>query len=123
MKKTTILAVSTALGGLAALLFAEPALASNIGKLAEDMSSQGQGIASLLGTASYLMGAGFGIKGGLKLKEHNEQPQQTKLSSPLTMLAVSGMLFALPTVMDTGADSVFGANSKKAGSKKNLTVE
>jgi hypothetical protein len=111
IKKAALFALP--LAGAAAALFPEMAMAANVGEIAGNMTGQFGNIANMVGGASYLLGAGFGVKGALKLKEHNENPQQTKLSAPLTMLAVSGALFALPSVMDTGAESTFGASAKK----------
>jgi hypothetical protein len=64
-------------------------------------------VADLLGGGAYLAGAGFGIQSALKFKAHNENPQQVKLSQPLTYGVVAGALLALPTFLDTGADTLF----------------
>lgn len=112
--KTLAKAVGASLPALAALaLFPELASAATAGEVAGNVTKQFGEIASLISGGAYIMGAGFGVKGALKLRDHNENPQQVKLSAPLTMLAVSGALFALPSVMDTGAETTFGASAKK----------
>jgi hypothetical protein len=121
MKQKTLIKSLLGLGGLLALV--EPALAANLGQLADGMAGQGQGIANLISTASYVGAAGFGVKGGLKLKEHSEDSTKVRLSQPLTLLGVSGILAALPSTMDTGTESIFGDNARKAGKSRNLSVE
>ncbi len=114
-KKTirVLKAASLAAPAAALLLFSDGAFAASAGQVADNIRNQFGSIADMIGGASYIMGAGFGVRGALKLKEHNENPSQVKLSQPLTALVVSGALLALPSVMDTGAESTFGNDSKK----------
>lgn len=111
--KRVLQAVCAAAPAAAMLLFSDSAAAATAGQVADNIRGQFGSIADMIGGASYIMGAGFGVRGALKLKEHNENPSQVKLSQPLTALAVSGALLALPSVMDTGAESTFGSESRK----------
>ena len=113
----------SAFGGaaLVGLVATEPALAAaSLGTVAENVTGQFDELANLIGGASYVMGAAFGVRGALKLKEHNENPNAVKLSQPLTSLAVCGALFALPSVMNTGSGTIFGDGAQKTSASKLL---
>jgi hypothetical protein len=60
-----------------------------------------------------LAGAAFGIQSALKFKAHNENPQQVKLSQPMTYAIVAGALLSLPTFLTTGADTMFSGGGQK----------
>lgn len=49
---------------------------------------------------AYLAGAIFGVKAAIQLRDHTENPQQTRLSKPLTSMTVSTAGLALPGVLD-----------------------
>ena len=44
----------------------------------------------------------------LKFKEHNENPNQTKLSKPITYLLVSAALIGIPTYLGTMTNTLNG---------------
>lgn len=115
LKKLFNTKVALGLAGLSLAVVAEPSFAasSGLGAVAGNVKGQFGDIADMIGGASYIMGAGFGIRGALKLKEHNENPQQIKLSQPLTNLIVAGALLALPSVMSTGSGTIFGDGASK----------
>jgi intracellular multiplication protein IcmD len=122
MKKQTLIAAAYGVGalGFAAL----GALIGDHGTLlgvdAQTMATTVRGnfgsIADLLGGGAYLAGAAFGIQAALKFKAHNENPQQVKLSQPLTYAVVAGALLALPTWLTTGSDTMFGVGGGTATS-------
>ena len=106
-KKSTVLPVlgySLAAVGLF-ILGSEPAMAIEFNVVAGKLDDQFKGAADLISGGSYLAGAGFGVQAALKFREHNENPQQTKLSKPLTYAMVAGALLGLPSFLSVGSDS------------------
>ena len=97
-----------ALGAAGLFLLGDNAQAATLKVIADGASQQFQSVAELLSTGSYLVGAGMAVQAALKFKEHNENPQQVKLSKPVTYALVAGMLLGLPTWMTVGKDSMFG---------------
>lgn len=95
-------AIGFALGDSPAL-----ALAVDLKTVADQIRSNFQGIADLMSGGSYLAGAAFGIQAALKFKAHNENPQQVKLSQPITYALVAGALLSLPTYLTVGSDVLF----------------
>lgn len=87
--------------------FADSAMAKDFATIAAQSGKQFQGMADLLSTGSYLVGSGMAVQAALKFREHNENPQNVKLSKPITYALVSGMLLGLPTWMSVGKDSLF----------------
>ena len=74
-------------------------------------------VADIISGGAYIIGAGTGVMSLLKFKEHNDNPQQVKLSKPLTLLLVSGGLLSLPSFLTIGGDSagLDEANELKSG--------
>ncbi len=123
-KKSTVLPV---LGyALAAVgmfvLGTEPAFAIEFSTAAGKIDSQFQSAAELISGGAYLAGAGFGVQSALKFREHNENPQQTKLSKPLTYALVAGALLGLPSFLSIGSDSA-GLSNKNDLNNGNLGNE
>lgn len=54
-------------------------------------------ILDLIAGVAYLAGSLFGVKAAVQLRDNTENPQQTRLSKPLTSMAVSGILLGLPS--------------------------
>lgn len=116
IKKNIIAAcgyAASALGMFA--LGMDSALALDFNNVATTLNGQFQGAADLISGGAYLVGAGLGVQAALKFKEHNENPQQVKLSKPLTYAMVAGCLLALPSFLTVGGDSTFGEGSAKNG--------
>ena len=114
MKKNTLIGAAYAVGalGLAAIGamlgdYSAMQAAVDAKGVADQVKGNFGAIADLMGGGAYLAGAGFGIQAALKFKAHNENPQQVKLSQPLTYAVVAGALLSLPTFLTTGADTMF----------------
>lgn len=116
MNTNTLKGIALALGATA--LAALPALAgaATIGDVASNVGGSFTAIADLFSGASYLAGAGLGIQSALKFKDHNTNPQQTKLSTPMTYALVAGALLALPSFIGTATDTMWGAGQGHATS-------
>jgi intracellular multiplication protein IcmD len=72
---------------------------SGIGIIATQINSQFGSIALLITAAAYVAGLGFIMGGILKLKAYKDNPQQTAIGIPMTMLAVGGLLVYLPSLV------------------------
>lgn len=121
MKKVGVIVSALMLG----LLMAEPSLAEEgvgLGKSVKAVSDSIQGVPQLLGYVAYIVGVVFGIRGALKLKEWNETKGQVPLSTPIISLVIAALCIALPTLLSSGAETVFGSGSKKAGSLTNFNA-
>jgi Ca2+/Na+ antiporter len=67
----------------------------------------GNGVGPLLGALSYIFGIAMGVKGAIKLKEHNESKgQQVKLQTPIMFLLASAMFLALPAFINIGISTL-----------------
>lgn len=56
---------------------------------------------SLISTAAYIGGAGMGVAGVLKMKNHVDNPAQVPLKDGLVRLGAGGGLLALPFVLES----------------------
>lgn len=73
---------------------------NNFNKIVDNMESSISGIPGLISGVSYMMGILLGVLGILKIKDHVENPGQTKLQEGAIRLAAGGGLFALPIVYE-----------------------
>jgi hypothetical protein len=55
----------------------------------------------LISTVAYIGGAGLGVAGVLKMKQHVDNPGQTPLKDGLVRLGAGGGLLALPFVLES----------------------
>lgn len=88
------------------------AAAQTIDQIANNIIQQIDDLPGLFGGLSYVFGIVLGIKGILKLKEHNESKGQVKLGIPIAMILASAMFLAFPTFVKTGTGTIFGADAK-----------
>lgn len=116
LKKNALAALGYAASALGMFaLGVDPAFAQDFNAVAGNLTGQFQGAADLISGGAYLVGAGLGVQAALKFKEHNENPQQVKLSKPLTYAMVAGCLLALPSFLTVGSESTFGPGATKSG--------
>ncbi len=112
--KTSILTPLTYFAASSALFLIGMDSASavnNITSVSANLTGQAKGILNMIEMVSYLAGTGFGVKGALKLKEHNESKGQIPLSQPIFLFAVAGLLLGLPTVLDVAVGSTLGVSA------------
>lgn len=96
--------------------------AGDIGQVASQVEGQIPAVLDLLGGASYLGGAAFGVKGLLHLKEHVEEPHKHTLAGAGGKLLAASCLFALPSLADTAKSTIFGG-SVGASNPRTLPVD
>lgn len=61
---------------------------------------------NLLATVAYVGGAGLGIAGIYKLKQHVDAPQQVPMKDGLVRLGAGGGLLALPIVLEAMSETI-----------------
>lgn len=79
--------------------------------IVNNMESSISGIPGLISGVSYMMGILLGVLGILKIKDHVENPGQTKLQEGAIRLAAGGGLFALPIVYEAMMNTIGNNNS------------
>lgn len=108
-----LLALSAAPVALFASVSAHAAAAAtNMGTLAENVTTSISQVPGLLTAVCYIFGIILVILGILKLKEHVEKPDQTPLKEAFIRLVIGGALFALPLLTEVAFNTVDnGSNS------------
>lgn len=94
-------------GGIG-LMMAEPALAKTVGDVAGNLTTSTNGVVKAVGAISSAAGFIMALIGALKFKAHKDNPQQTPISVPIIYLVVASLLLFLPTLIQTGADTIWG---------------
>lgn len=121
-KNTKLLGLMAAAVG--AVCFSDIALARDAGDMADGIFKQFGSMADLVTGGMFLGGLGVGGMSALKFKEHNENPNQTKLSKPVTYAFVAAALIGLPTYLKTASSTLNGDsganNSLDAGVYKKV---
>ena len=79
---------------------------ANFNKVVDNMETSISGIPGLISGVSYMMGILLGVLGILKIKDHVENPGQTKLQEGAIRLAAGGGLFALPIVYEAMRNTI-----------------
>lgn len=97
------------------MLIATSANAQGLNTITGNLLGQFPGVADVMSSLAYIGGIGFGIKAALKLKEYNEAKGQLPISGPITMAIVAALLIALPSLLTTSTQTVFGTGSQKTG--------
>jgi len=69
------------------------------------------GFPGLISTLAYIGGAGLGVAGIYKIKNHVDNPGQTPLKDGVIRLGAGGMLFALPFITDAMMGSINAGNN------------
>ena len=93
-------------GALMASASSTGALANDFTAITQNMTDSTQTLPNLLATVAYIGGAGLGIAGIYKLKQHVDAPQQTPMKDGLVRLGAGGGLLALPIVLEAMAETV-----------------
>ncbi|MBE5212570.1 hypothetical protein IG611_09670 [Pectobacterium sp. A535-S3-A17] len=96
------------------VLFAQTAGAQTVSDVAERLTDQLTNISKLAVGVMFVGGLVTGGMSALKFKEHNENPNQTKLSKPITYLLVSAALIGIPTYLGTMANTLNGEGHKSS---------
>lgn len=82
------------------------AAGNNFNKIVTNMEGSISNIPGLISGVSYMMGILLGVLGILKIKDHVENPSQTKLQDGAIRLAAGGGLFAMPIVYEAMRNTI-----------------
>ena len=119
--KKAVLATATIAGSI---LLAQTAGAETVSEVAARLTDQLTNISKLAVGVMFVGGLVTGGMSALKFKEHNENPNQTKLSKPVTYAFVAAALIGLPTYLKTASSTLNGDsgtnNSLDAGVYKKV---
>lgn len=108
--KLNDLSLRLAAGVSAFVLMNAPASAQNLADTTANIEAQMAGIPSLLAYVAYVAGAGLGMAGVFKLKQHVDSPQQVPMKDGLARLGVGATLLALPFLL-TMLQNTFSSDS------------
>ena len=97
-----------ALAAASSLVFTGIADAETVSGVAGRLTDQLTNISKLAVGVMFVGGLVTGGMSALKFKEHNENPNQTKLSKPITYLLVSAALIGIPTYLGTMTNTLNG---------------
>ncbi|EPP7233407.1 hypothetical protein ACTOJ1_000286 [Shigella flexneri] len=97
-----------ALAAASSLVFTGVADAETVSGVAGRLTDQLTNISKLAVGVMFVGGLVTGGMSALKFKEHNENPNQTKLSKPITYLLVSAALIGIPTYLGTMTNTLNG---------------
>ena len=90
--------------GVSAYLMAANAYAQGtvgFGSMATAVAGNFWEATDVVSTASYVVGAGFGMAGVMKLKQHAESPGNVSINAGLGRIGAGASLVALPWVINT----------------------
>ena len=106
MKKmsTRLQAVMLAIGGM--LVSASAFAQENAGAAAEVVRDQLGSFADLATGGAFLVGIFVGIASLMKFKAYNENPQQTKISTPIILALVAAGLIGLPAFLNMSRGTI-----------------
>ena len=96
------------------VLLAQTAGAETVSEVAARLTDQLTNISKLAVGVMFVGGLVTGGMSALKFKEHNENPNQTKLSKPITYLLVSAALIGIPTYLGTMTNTLNGDGHKSS---------
>lgn len=105
---------------LPSLAFAQ---SDDAGSVAQNLTSQFKSFADLLMGAMFLTGIGIGALSALKFKAHNENPQQTKITTPIVFALVAAFLIGLPGYLTIAKTTVLKngqSNSLDSGAYQSI---
>lgn len=102
------------MAGGVGLMFADPVMAKTVGDVANNLTTSTAGVVKAVGAISSAAGFIMALIGALKFKAHKDNPQQTPISMPIIYLVVASLLLFLPTLIQTGADTIWGSGGAKS---------
>jgi hypothetical protein len=99
------------------LMLASVADAATVGDVAENIENNFSTIKSMIVSGGFVLGAILGVGGVYLIYKDTKQPGQDHLKKGMVSLIAGVLLLALPIVLDTANESVFGSgNNNSAGS-------
>ncbi|HEX2753173.1 MAG TPA: hypothetical protein VHP34_08780 [Alphaproteobacteria bacterium] len=119
MKRSKIshkLAAVATMGMIVGSSTSAEANATNFATMSENLVVASSGFQNLISTVCWLGGAGLGVAGIFKLKQHVDNPGQTPMKDGLIRIGAGGGLLAFPFIQNAMQGSISdGDNAKVDG--------
>lgn len=96
---------------LAQQQFAIPTDGIAAGQIAENIADSGKGFAKLAEVGALVLGLFMMLIGILKFKAYKDNPQQTPLGTPVTLILIAVALIAIPSMFGSGLQTLFGGSA------------
>lgn len=116
MKRSKIshkLAAVATMGIIAASSSDAHANATNFADMSNNIVTASSGFQNMISTVCWLGGAGLGVAGIFKLKQHVDNPGQTPMKDGLVRIGAGGGLLAFPFIQNAMQGSISdGSNTK-----------
>ena len=106
LKSLTLRIASGFTAGALVASAATDAHANDFTNVTQNITDSSADLPNLLATVAYVGGAGLGIAGIYKLKQHVDAPQQTPMKDGLIRLGAGGGLLALPIVLEAMSETI-----------------
>lgn len=109
--KTLALAAIVAAAGLS--VSAGAAISQSVGEIASDLRGQVTNLSLLATVVSFVVGVALAIMGLIKFKQNANNPNDpsAKMSSAFILVFVGAALVAIPAVLGSGIQTVFGTGA------------
>ncbi|MBW3243570.1 hypothetical protein KUV57_12930 [Epibacterium sp. DP7N7-1] len=101
---------ATALASVSAMMLAAPAMAQDVGAIADGLTTQVTSIGTLAAVVSFVLGVAVAIAGLMKFRAHSQNPNDpsNKMSTAFILMFVGAGLVAIPAVLGSGITTIFG---------------
>lgn len=81
------------------------AAAINIGDIGESITQSFEALIKLITVGAYLAGLGFTIGAIMKFKQHQDNPTQVPIGTPIALAFIAAVLLFLPAILAHAAES------------------
>ena len=100
---------------LSAILLAGQASAEvrNLGEIADGITGQLDSVNQFISVAAFVMGVAMAIAGLMKFRAHSQNPNDpsNKMSTAFILIFVGAGLVAIPSVLGSGVETIFGTGA------------
>lgn len=117
MSKVIKIVIVVVLGVFGFYITSVLAAPKDISGIADVISGTFESLGKLMIAAAYLAGFGLTIAAIFKFKQHKDNPQQTPMGTPITMLLVGIALIFLPNIIQPAGSGIFGEGAVAGGFK------
>lgn len=111
MKTWKKLAVASA--ALFGAAIATPAMAIDLGGIADKLTTQTTSVNTLLTVVAFVLGVAMAVAGLMKFRAHSQNPNDpsNKMSTAFILMFVGAGLVAIPSVLGSGVETIFGSGA------------
>lgn len=115
-----VFAISSAFFAGSAL--ADGSSSTDLGSVADNVTSTFDSMAKLITAASYIAGLGFAVGSILKFKAHKDNPQQITVGVPIALMFVAAALIFLPSMFQVAGNTLFGSSGGESAGVTGITT-